>query len=86
MNKRCHFCGNVHFEEKKVKYTYTHNDKYLIVDDVPCKQCTYCGEQYFKANVLKTIEKEFNEIHTQGKIVTKEIRVPVEQYMAIAPA
>ena len=84
MSNKCHFCGNAGFKETTVKYTYTHNNKYLIVDDVPCKQCEYCGEQYFKADVLKSIEHEFNEVHFHGKVASHEITVPMEQYKEIA--
>lgn len=44
MSKVCQFCGNKNFSEQKVQYTYKHDDKFLIVDDVPCEQCQYCGE------------------------------------------
>ena len=83
MNKKCHFCGNTDFKKTTVKYTYTHDDKYLMVDDVPCKKCSYCGEEYFKADVLKTIENEFNEIYFHGKIVSHEVIIPIEQYKEI---
>lgn len=81
--KICHFCGNKNFKNTKVQYTYKQNDQFLIVDDVPCEQCEYCGEQYFKGNVLKQIEKEFHSIHLHGKKVKKEILVPVEQFHEI---
>ena len=42
-----------------------------MVDDVPCEQCEFCGEQYFEASVVKNIEREFEAIHSKGKnIVT----------------
>ena len=63
MSKVCSFCGNKNFKIKKVQYVYKHDDKFLIVNDVPCEECEYCGEQYFKADVLKKIEKDFMEIY-----------------------
>jgi len=57
MNKVCNFCGNKNFRIKKVQYIYRHDGKFLIVNDVPCEECEYCGEQYFKSDVLKKIEK-----------------------------
>lgn len=81
--KVCHFCGNKNFKNAKVQYTYKHNDKHLIVDDVPCEQCEYCGEQYFKASVLKQIEKEFNAIYLHGKKVKKELTIPLTQFFEI---
>ena len=81
--KVCHFCGNKNFKNTKVQYTYKHNENFLIVNDVPCEQCEYCGEQYFKGSVLKQIEKEFNSIHSHGKKVKRELIVPLEQYCEI---
>ncbi len=53
MDKICNFCGNKNFREKQTQYIYRHNEQLLIVEDVPCEECEYCGEQYFKAKVLK---------------------------------
>jgi hypothetical protein len=50
---------------------------------VPCEECEFCGERYFKAEVLKKIEKEFEEIYISGKRVTKEVKVPVEEFTEI---
>ena len=83
MSTKCQFCGNRNFKEVLVSYTYKHKGKYLLVNDVPCKQCEYCGEQYFRADVLKSIEKEFNEIYLHGKKANRVIKVPVEQYASI---
>jgi len=83
MNTKCHFCGNKNFKETKVQYIYKHDKQFLIVDDVPCEQCEYCGEQYFKGSVLRQIEKEFCRIHIQGKKAKYEVRVPIEQFQEI---
>lgn len=83
MNKICHFCGNKNFKDSKVQYIYKHDEKLLIVNDVPCLKCEYCGEQYFKGKVLEQIEHEFNEIYSFKKEIKKKIYVPVEQYTEI---
>jgi YgiT-type zinc finger domain-containing protein len=80
----CHFCGNKNFKENKVQYTYKKDNKNIIVDDVPCEQCEFCGEQYFEANVLKKIETEFYAIHSEGKNVKKKVLIPVEIYSEIS--
>lgn len=79
----CNLCGNKKFEEKLIQYIYRHNEKFLVVNNVPCEECEYCGEQYFKAEVLKKIEKEFNDIYFSGKKVKKEVKVPVEEFVEI---
>jgi len=58
----------------------SHDNNFLIVDDVPCEQCEYCGEQYFEGIVLRRIEDEFKRIHIQGKKPKQELRVPIEQF------
>ncbi len=80
MNASCSFCGNKNIRNVKVQYIYRHDGQLLIVNGVPCEQCEYCGEQYFKAEVLKKIESDFNQVYTHRKKADREIRVPVEQY------
>ncbi len=86
MNTKCHFCGNKNFKEAKVQYIYRLNDQFLIVNDVPCEQCEYCGEEYFEGKVLSQIEEEFLRIYEQGKKAKKEVRVPVEQFPELQTA
>ncbi len=81
--KTCNFCGNKNFRERHVQYIYKHNDRFLVVNNVPCEECEYCGEQYFKAEVMKKIEEDFNAIYQSGKKAKKEVRVPVEEYVEI---
>ncbi|OGL45384.1 MAG: YgiT-type zinc finger domain-containing protein [Candidatus Schekmanbacteria bacterium RBG_13_48_7] len=80
MNIKCHFCGNKNFKDNKVQYIYRHNNQFLIVENVPCEQCEYCGEQYFEGNVLRKIEEEFHRIYIKGKKSKRELQVPIEQF------
>ena len=81
MNKVCNFCGNKNFTEKKINYIYKRDEKYLMVNDVPCEECDFCGEQYFKAEALKKIERDYNDIYLSGKKVIKQITIPVEEFV-----
>jgi YgiT-type zinc finger domain-containing protein len=83
MSKVCSFCGNKNFRERNVQYIYQHDNRFLIVNNVPCEECEYCGEQYFKADVLKRIERDFNDIHFAGKKAKNEVEVPVEEFVEI---
>ncbi len=84
--KKCNFCGNKHVRETQTQYIYRQNDKFLVVNNVPCEQCEFCGEQYFKAQVLKNIEHDFKRIYDAGKKTKKEVRVPVEEYFEACKA
>lgn len=80
MNTKCNFCGNKNFKATKAQYIYRHNNQFLIVNDVPCEQCEYCGEQYFEGKVLSHIEEEFQNIYTKGKKSKEEVKVPIEWF------
>ena len=82
-NKTCSFCGNKNFREKHMQYIYKHDDHLLMVNNVPCEECEYCGEQYFKAEVLKRIERDFHDIYVSGKKTKKAVTVPVEEFVEI---
>ena len=83
MKKICNFCGNRNFREKHIQYIYKHDNQFLVVNNVPCEECEYCGEQYFKAQVLKKIEEEFRAIYVSGKRARKKVTVPVEEFAEI---
>ena len=53
--KTCNFCGNKEINEQLTQYIYKHEDLFLLVNDVPCEACSFCGEKYFEAEILKKI-------------------------------
>jgi len=81
MKKICNFCGNKNFKETRVQYIYKHDGKMLIVDDVPCEQCEFCGEQYFKGEVLKKIENDYSEVYSARRKAKSQVLVPMEQFV-----
>ncbi len=83
MKKICNFCGNKNFREKQIQYVYRHDGQFLVVNNVPCEECEYCGEQYFKAGVLKKIEKDFTKIYLAKKKAKKVMKLPVEEFIEI---
>ena len=86
MHTKCVFCGHKYLHSVQTQYIYRHDNKFLIVNDVPCLQCAYCGEQYFEGHILRNIEKKFNEIHVQGHKASQEIHIPVEHFLALQQA
>ena len=81
MKTGCSFCGHKELQPRQTQYIYRHNGQFLIVDDVPCLQCSYCGEQYFEGRSLRDIEKRFNELHVHGQEANKEqVQIPVEHF------
>jgi YgiT-type zinc finger domain-containing protein len=80
MAEQCPFCGHNKMTEKNVEYLYRAKEQLMVVTDVPCLECEFCGEQYFEANVLKRIETDFHAIKNSVKKPVKTIQVPVETY------
>ncbi len=80
--KSCSFCGNQNIKNTLSEYTYRHNGLYMIFQNVPSLQCEFCGEKYYTSKILKRIEKEFIAVQN-GKKVTQEIRVPVEDFSKV---
>ena len=80
--ENCNFCGNKNIKKTLSEYTFKHNGKYMIFHNVPTLQCEYCSEKYYEAKILKQIEKEFVAVQN-GKKISTEIRVPVEDFSLV---
>ncbi|MEW6103781.1 MAG: YgiT-type zinc finger protein [bacterium] len=81
--KVCNFCGNKNFRGRYVQYIYKHNDRFLVVNNVPCEECEYCQEQYFSAETLRKIEEDFNAVYLSGKKAKRETILPIEEFIEI---
>lgn len=77
---KCNFCGNKNTVFKKVQYIYKHKGNFMLFEDVPCEECTYCGERYFEAKVLKRVEQDFLEVRAQKRRPKRKIEMPVEVF------
>lgn len=82
--KKCNFCGNKNFSAKTTDYIYRHKGQFMLFRHVPCEVCDYCGEAYYEAKVLKTIEKEFFDVQEHKKEPAEKILMPVEEFAAVS--
>lgn len=80
MPKQCAFCGNKNLSAKTTRYLHQQNEEMLIVEDVPCLECDFCGEQYFDIDVLKRIETDHREITEHRRQPARYVRVAVEAF------
>jgi len=81
--KVCSFCGNRNVTEKMTQYIYKHDNNFLLVNDVPCEECDFCGEQYFQSKVLKKIENDFRALQASTHQSKKTIIMPVDEFSEI---
>ena len=82
MTEQCVFCGNKHLTAKTTRYLHQNQGEMLIVEQVPCIECDFCGEQYFDIQVLKKIEADHDDINEHRKQPSRFVRVAVEEFNA----
>lgn len=84
MSEHCVFCGHKHLTSKTTRYIYQKDQQMLVVDNVPCLECTFCGEQYFDTKVLEKIENEYSAITHQHKQPQRVMQVAVDDFAALS--
>ncbi len=80
MPEQCAFCGNRNLTPKTTRYLHQRDEEMLIVEDVPCLECDFCGEQYFDVGVLKRIEADHRDIAEHRRQPARYIQVAVEAF------
>lgn len=71
---KCHFCGSK-VSEQKVTVDYRWGDELLtVIKNVPAGVCETCGEKYFKAEVVKAMEKTANSRRKPKEILQVPVR------------
>ncbi|QVL47961.1 MAG: type II toxin-antitoxin system MqsA family antitoxin [Thiocapsa sp.] len=83
MTQQCSFCGHAHLIEKRTRYIHQIGDEILIVEDVPCLECEYCGEQYFAIDILKKIEADHLAVADHRKQPSRILQVAVEDFQSL---
>lgn len=71
----CSFCGGK-VTEKKIKVDYRTGDELVVFENVPAGVCRQCGEKYYTAKVVKTLEQMARDKTIEGRI----IHVPVKSF------
>ncbi len=73
--QKCFFCGGK-VVEQKITADYRWGEEFLAVfKNVPAGVCQVCGEQYFKSEIVKEMERV-----VQSKEEAKEIiQIPVRE-------
>lgn len=83
MTEQCSFCGHAHLTEKRTRYIHQFGEAMLIVEDVPCLECDYCGEQYFAIDALKKIEADHAALTAHRKQPSRMLQVAVEEFTSL---
>ena len=54
---RCLACKSDTRVDATTTYFAQVSSGYVIIENVPCKKCTQCGEEFFSASVVECIEQ-----------------------------
>lgn len=82
MTEQCVFCGNKNLTAKTTRYLHESGGEMLIVDNVPCIECDFCGEQYFDIQTLKRIELSHLDISEHRKQPRRFVSVAMDDFLA----
>ena len=53
----CLSCKNNSMFDSTATYFAHLTTGYVIIENVPCKKCTQCGEEFFSASVMERIDE-----------------------------
>lgn len=54
---KCHFCGG-EVSERKITVDYRWGENLVtVIKNVPAGVCEVCGEEYFKSQIVKAMER-----------------------------
>lgn len=71
---KCHLCGG-EVLERRVTVDYRWGEKLIVViENVPAGVCQACGEQYFKAEIVKEMERVARSKEKPKKIIEIPLR------------
>jgi len=71
---KCHFCeGEV--VEKRITVDHRWGEELIaLIKNVPAGVCQICGEQYFKAEIVKEMEKLAHSTESPKKLIKVPLR------------
>ena len=53
---KCQSCGVGELIDSVTAYFAAQGTRYVIIENVPCRKCPHCGEEYFSASVMERID------------------------------
>ncbi|MBQ3646436.1 MAG: type II toxin-antitoxin system MqsA family antitoxin [Synergistaceae bacterium] len=72
---RCTVCKNDEVKDSITTYFVSLKECYVIIENVPCKKCSQCGEEFFSVHVMERIDEIIDSIRNiAGKIFVLEYK------------
>jgi len=73
---RCNNCGGSNIHEARVRSAFWHDDRLVVVEDIPAVVCESCYEQYFDDRTMVVLDLLRGEGFPEEK-ARGELRVPI---------
>jgi YgiT-type zinc finger domain-containing protein len=69
----CHICGSNHFSEELVNETFEIKGKLILVERIPAKVCSRCGEIMFSSETAENIRLMLNSHQKPNKSIEVDV-------------
>jgi YgiT-type zinc finger domain-containing protein len=69
----CHICGSNNFTEELVNETFEIKGKLILVEGIPAKVCTRCGEITFSGETAENIRLMLNSDRKPKKSIEVDV-------------
>jgi YgiT-type zinc finger domain-containing protein len=76
ITERCSNCGSANLRTKRTRSAFWHDDRLVVVEDVPAIVCDNCHEQFYDDNTVVILDLLRGEGYPPEK-ARRELRVPV---------
>ncbi len=54
---QCHVCGSQQMQEELVNEVFLIEGKFILMENIPAKVCTHCGEAIFSRETTEKIRR-----------------------------
>ncbi len=75
----CASCGGADVQRTEVRSAFWHDDRLVVVEDIPALRCGACGEQFFADEAVVVLDLLRGDGFQESKARTS-ISVPVFSY------
>ena len=72
----CTNCGGDDVQPAAVKSAFWHDDRLVVVEDIPALRCTACGEQFYDDTTVLVLDLQRGQGFAEDR-ATSRVSVPV---------
>ena len=79
----CPVCESTDTRQGRVRSAFWHDDRLVVIEDVPALVCNVCGEQFYDDATVNIIDR-MRQNGFPPETAVRELRVPVFSCSAVA--